>query len=375
MTRLCLYTNYVNTINYGAVYQAYSLSEYLSSLGCSVRILDIKRSKKQLLGNLNLNTVQSIPRILLTKLVSKQVGVRRQAFSEFRAMVPREALDYNSLDTLTEKYDCFVCGSDQIWRPLKLNGLIEETAFLGYSGDKPSISYAASMGVDSYSENNAITAKRLLSKIDHISVREENTCDYLRGLTGRQDITTVCDPVLLHTAQYWESKESPFPIEGRYILTYFIGNDRHRYEVISEYVKRHALKIVNFPFMSYVYRRGESKFGDYRLFDSTPPQWLYLIRNAELVITDSYHSTLFSILFHKRFRTITRDVYTSRFGIVKKFGLGNRLVDLSDLTASLEDPEVDNVNWKDVDARIAEFCEYSQVWLKSALASSTGETK
>ena len=94
-------------------------------------------------------------------------------------------------------------------------------------------------------------------------------------------------------------------IKGRYILCYFLGVNREHRKMAEQLKKKTGLKIVTLPHLD-EYVASDEKFGDYRLFDIGPAEFVNLIRNAEYVLTDSFHGTCFSILNHKKFVTFSR---------------------------------------------------------------------
>jgi hypothetical protein len=237
---------------------------------------------------------------------------------------------------------------------------------LDFVEGKPRIAYAPSIGISKYSQINERRVLHYLSKFNKISLREKSAKEYLADLTGRKDIAWVCDPVFLFDKDYWKQKQIKRTIAGRYLFCYFIEARKEVCCEIETFARNRGLQIVTFPFMNSFYKKFEAKFGDEQLYDVTPFEWLYLLDHAEWVITDSFHCSLFSTLFHKNFKSVRRNKFSSRFDIFNRLGVGDLVVDSYDIN---HDSEFE-IDWETVDKRIDDFRIESLEWLKSAIESS-----
>ena len=308
---MCIVTNYSTTTNYGAILQAYALNRVISDMGMSPENLyvvgdraDKKRKlKKQIKGLEAARLISEVKSSISRYRVRQQLEARKRAFEEFRFSIPHtERYLKSSLDSLQDRYDIFISGSDQVFRPNRYTGEPERHYFLSMvdQGRAVKASYAASMGIAAYDTGTALEVKELLSTFDYISVREKGARDYLRYLTGREDIVCSLDPVFLMERERWEEISRPYPVSGPYILVYMIHGTEKLLGSIKEFSRLKGLRVVTFPSMSYVYKRYEKDFGDICVTDADPGQFINLIKNAEYVFTDSFHGTAFSLIFNKR---------------------------------------------------------------------------
>ena len=146
-----------------------------------------------------------------------------------------------------------------------------------------------------------------LNKFDRISVREKSDINKLEDLCKKR-VEWVVDPVFLLTEKQWETVSSPVQlnINKEYIFCYFLGDDKRHREIAQKVAKMCNCAIVTIPYMQMNYRKCDSKFGDEKLLDLTPAQFLYLVKNAKGIFTDSFHATAFSIIFNKWFITFGR---------------------------------------------------------------------
>ena len=150
-----------------------------------------------------------------------------------------------------------------------------------------------------------------LSKIKHISVREESGARIVNNITGRT-VPVVCDPTLLFDGKDWMIIQEEAPIiEGEYIFVYFLGNNLLHREFVTRLKKETSLKVVCLPHID-EYVEADEACSDIRLYDIDPGQFLNLIRNAKYVCTDSFHCSAFSIQYEKNFFTFRRFSNTSR---------------------------------------------------------------
>lgn len=188
--------------------------------------------------------------------------------------------------------DCIIVGSDQVWRP-KYNYRIEDM-YLKFAGNFPikRIAYAASFGVDEweYTPKQTYECSKLAKKFDAISVREESgikLCDDNLGVCA----TWVLDPtLLLKKEDYLEvCKDVPFSTE-KILVAYVLDMSESVSELCKSVAKERGLVI----------KMLRADFGSVL----SVPEWLAMFRDASYVVTDSFHGTIFSIIFGKDFKSI-----------------------------------------------------------------------
>lgn len=239
--------------------------------------------------------------------VQKGNSIRNGCIDQYRKKYigPYSAVykGYGNLVNGAENYDAVIVGSDQLWTPAGIKSKFYNLLFVPDQIKK--VSFATSFGVGEVPPSQKKMTTQYLERINHISVRETRGAQMVKELIGR-DVTVALDPTLLFTGDEWRSI---FPeervIDEPYILAYFLGsNERHR-DAVEQLKKDIGLKVVTIPFMD-VFVERDLTFGDERLFNVGPIEFLNLIRGAEYICTDSFHGSVFSILNHKQFITFNR---------------------------------------------------------------------
>ena len=233
--------------------------------------------------------------------------IRADKFDAFSKKYFRLSQQYGSKKNLGEKckdnYSAVLVGSDQLWLPGNIAADYYTLNFVPETVN--TIAYATSFGQASLPNDSAKKASGFLKKIKHIGVREESGQKLIKQFTGR-DVPIVCDPTLLFTGEEWmniQQKESI--IKGKYILCYFLGNNPPHREFAKRLKKEIGCKIVAFTHLDEFVKSDEG-YADETPYDIDPADFLNLIRNAEYVCTDSFHCSVFSILYKKEFYTFRR---------------------------------------------------------------------
>lgn len=197
---------------------------------------------------------------------------------------------------INDAYDFFVVGSDQVWNP----------DFAGYGfyfldfvkDNKKKISFSASVGVTDISKEYAKKMQLNLSTFNAISVREQQANDLITSLTKRNDIITLVDPTMMIEPEEWSElaqKPENFKKE-KFILNYFLGEQSsERRKIISDFAEIMGYKIID------ILDKNDS------FYASGPAEFLWLEKNAELICTDSFHSSVFGILFNTPFLVFDRE--------------------------------------------------------------------
>ena len=198
---------------------------------------------------------------------------------------------------LNENYDAFVCGSDVIWSP-KFNA--GSGAYFLKFATKYAFSYAASFGTTELSNEYLSSLQDKLSNLRQISLREQSGVEIVEKYTDYSAVRVV-DPVILFDQKEWNNMLSlPDNREGEYIFVYAA----YRNELVDRFVeslqKKTGLKVIRGIY-------GPRQSFDYRQYPPSPEKWIQQLRDARYVVTNSYHGTLFAVLFHKNFYTVLED--------------------------------------------------------------------
>ena len=307
--------------NYGSQLQSYATTVELKKRGIDFEII---RYKKKITPALLL---KSLPRLFNPVFINDRVLVRYQKklkllmhpqlkqnnnirnsclakFSKehFTSLSPMY-YGYDELCKAAEKYDAVMVGSDQLWAP---SGITSNFYNLMFAPDeKTKISYAASFGVSQIEKKYHNLYNQFLSRMDFISVRENSGKKLVESLSDKS-AEVVVDPVLLLDKEDWD-REIPDKrlYDKPYIFAYFLGKSPEYRNAVTEFARKKGLKIVTSHHMD-SYNKADESFGDYAPFDVGPAEFVNLIRNAEYVFTDSFHGSVFSMLYKKKFLVFNR---------------------------------------------------------------------
>ena len=318
--------------NHGASLQAYALQRYLSELGHDVEIIDYKPD--YLSGHYKLwsvsNPVFDKPIIkqlyLLAKLPGRLVALRRKKkFDEFTKKYLRLTKQrYHSNEELKAnppKADVYIAGSDQIWNTLFQNG--RDAAFYLDFAPKSAkrIAYAASFATKDVVEEYKPFVQSMLRGLDCISLRERMSLPLLESL-GRNDGVAVCDPVFLLSKEQWNqllaSKKKTAP---QYLLVYDSDKSEKLKHIARRIACERGLAIYNISSFKLSYA---SK--DY--WCSSPIDFVRLIRDADCVVSNSFHATAFSLIFQRDFCVVNRSeaINERMLSLLEQYGLQDRLI-------------------------------------------------
>lgn len=352
--------------NYGGILQAYALQNTLNKLGHASTIIE-----QQYIQEINyLRIFFELPKRLFTKYILKkrkyifserannikQIEIRKYTNSFISEYIINKFItNYNQID-LTQ-FDAFIVGSDQVWRPLYNWGEIEKMflSFIPKEKKIKRISYAASFGNNEweFTDEQTETCKELLSRFDAVSVREIDGIELCRKYLKREDAVWVLDPTLLLDRNDYENLCKNVPcLEENTLCAYILDLNNDivlKLKTIAD-KKRLKLKIVS---------------ADNNCTLSVP-EWVAMFRDAKCIITDSFHGTVFSIIFNKEFYSITNiERGGSRFtSLLSLFGLINRL------NNSINEISSNNtkINWALVNQKLHQLRKYSIKFLTSTLS-------
>ncbi len=270
--------------------------------------------------------------------------------------------DRNSLGDL---FDVLVCGSDQIWNP----NSIDDESFVGSNTGniKRKISYAASIGRGSLSKFEAAYMIPRINALDAISVREQSAKKILEDCGVTKPIKVVLDPTLLLASEDWNQICSKRLIEEPYVFVYSFSDCKLKYQIVEQY-KKQGKRVVFIPYARRVWNCYDGASPMQPLYDIGPREFLSLIKYADVVFTDSFHSSVFSLIFNKRFYVFERSNQN------EKTSMNSRIYDLLS-TFSLEKcllnnslPDKDGlIDYSYVNEHILQLREDSIKWLLNAV--------
>lgn len=342
--------------NYGNKLQNYALLSVLKKM-YGKEVYTLQNFDTTTKGNLNTKVKKIIKYVIGLKAEREKVS-KQKKFDEYS----EKFLHYYSIPLMhgnTKKlqdFDAFVCGSDQIWNPYYNKDIDLFSA--SFSKKAKRISYAASIGLSSCPEKYKKLFSNCIGTMDSIGVREKEAKKILSELTDK-DISIQIDPTMLLTKKEWEKlEEKPHGnIPTKYILTYFVcAPILEVQETIQKFASKKGLEIVSL--------NDETCK---KWYDLSPNEFLYMIHHADFICADSFHATVFSILFGKAFHCFERNsgekenkqesrllTLLSYFGLEKRLGIENKIDDNS-------------IDKKSIDAVLEKLRYESIEYLKRAL--------
>lgn len=376
--------------NFGSALQTYATQRVLENLGYETSIFNINSvhgdiNKKKLKYYAGRIFYKDERKYLFNNLLSrgrKKTNVANDKYAENMRVRHKMYVDFNDkflkffpkvngwneLKNQSAACSHVIVGSDQLWRPSNIAGGYFTLEFVPDSVDK--IALSSSFGVSELPKGIQPHARRFLTRLNSISVRENSGKIIVKQLTGR-DIPVVCDPTMLLDAEQWMEIQAEKPIvEGKYILVYLMGdNPRHR-EFIKKLKDETGCRIIGLMHGG-TYVASDEGFADEEPYDVGPSEFINLIRNAEYMCTDSFHGSVFSILNKTKFFSFRRYEDTSVFSsndrlytLLKWTNLENRMLYG---TENVKECMKLSIDWNSVLDKVSKRREESMEYLTTSL--------
>lgn len=370
--------------NYGSVLQAYATQYKLTQLGfknetinydCTLKGVNkiIFRINCLRLKSMWIAKYESIKKRIKLKNINfaNNIQIRYKCFDKFICKNIHLTHKYSNITDIKPdcySYSAFLVGSDQLWLPLNVLINYYTLNFVPKAVNK--VSYATSFGVNKIPKFLENKYKYFLKNINHISVRELAGKKIIKDLINI-DVPIVCDPTLMLDAKDWmtiQKKEAI--INEPYIFCYFLGkNSVHR--IFAEKFK----KFTHFKIVALIhlddYVKYDENYADITPYDIDPGDFINLIRNAQYILTDSFHGTIFSIIYHKNFYIF------NRFSDKQKYSTNSRIDSLLALTRlesrrllGNEEPNTlinNSINYSTVDSELSKLKKVTENFLKQSL--------
>lgn len=362
-------TLYHANYNFGGLLQAYALPKVLKEhFGIEAEQIDYvptvqsvkeEQDNKKGIAKCFYRIIYNFGIFFFDKVNKKKLNRRKQAFDSFINEIPHgeTPCDYYTINESLNRYGVFVCGGDQIWNDFKEDQKIEVYSLQFVPSEHKKIAYAPSMAVLEASSSFKKVMRNGLNGLDAVSVREKKSLSVLQQLTDK-NIEVVVDPVLLMTADEWTRSARGTKNKGKYVLCYLLGDSTQQREAVKKAAKRLRLPVLTFPhILVNVVRKCDLFFGNIHDYTSGPREFIGLIKNAEMVITDSFHACVFSMIFKTPFAVFERggigetgNMNSRIYDFLEEYHLENQLVTAEELTEMKEIPKIDftyaHEHWK-----------------------------
>lgn len=296
--------------NMGSTLQAYAIGEMIKECGHSVEIIDYDETSAHRYWRIrpfieHIFFYMHIPPFGFKREYLVHRVRQEQRFNKFETTyLPLTAISYSSpkeLNKIASKYDKIVVGSDQIWNPFLFDSNFLG-GFLNEEERNKIIPYAPSIGTSDIGTIHQ-EQRQLLKSLNVLACREEIGAKIINEITGRK-VEVVLDPTLMISTDKWEYLANVHKCDipnKRYILTYFLGNNIPDDE-IKKQCKIENAEVINIS----MFNRPNGLKANFQAKDVGPGEFLYLIKNALYVLTDSFHATIFSWIFKRNFTVFER---------------------------------------------------------------------
>lgn len=344
--------------NYGGLLQNFALQQVLKRLGHEPKTIDFvgrvsftrylhSTSKQLLISVLKCRRPQIRPYVAIPTF-------RNPIMADFvNNHIDRTKIVHSYTKKIIngEHFDAVITGSDQVWRPI-YNRYIEDMYLKFVPDSIKKIAYAASFGVDTWEYNDKQTKRcaKQAKRLDAISVREATGVELCKTYLG-VNTQHVLDPTILAGAEAYKPLLKEKTEEQDYLFAYILDITPEKQAYVESMAKSKGLKAII---------QSADKNATLSVED-----WLSMIANSSLVVTDSFHGSVFSILFHRDFYSIVNIARGgTRFSsLLSPLGLEYRMGDVSQFTLTEPSP----IDWQQVDKILDKHRQDSMNFLTNAL--------
>ena len=277
--------------NYGNRLQNYAVQEVLNAMGCTactIRNKPVYNTDTNFFAIVAWNVLNTCKGVLLPKR-KKANRARQRNFSQFNKRIQFNRELYFGCFRY-DTCDYYITGSDQVWNPFF--GRLTQVDTLAFAKPEKRIAFSASFGVEQVPEDSKPIIAKEISEFKAISVREDAGKRIVEEITGRSDVQVLPDPTMLLPADEWGrlARKPQMLKTENFILTCFLGEvPEERVQEIFALAEKWDCNIINI-------QDRNSQF-----YECGPSEFLYLEKHAKLICTDSFHSSVFAILFDRPF--------------------------------------------------------------------------
>ncbi len=349
--------------NFGVCLQAYATEKYINKLGYNAEIINYINSYEhkhfKLIYDEN-DRFMGYFTSFAKNILLKKYYFYKKGFGKVKSHFNLSKKEYTSISEMKDiKYYALVAGSDQIWNP-EITSYLDEVFLLQFGEAEKRISIASSIGSKKPIESNEKIFKDAFKRFSDISVREQFAKKELDQLTEKE-IKILMDPTFLFARNEWIEllgrKSKYYNIQEKYILTYFIAGNKADYKArVREYSEKFNLPVWSIQFSNYHWKETSKRIMGIKIED-----FIALMANATLILTDSFHGTAFSINLNRNFVPFRHSGNPVRvIDLLEKLGIVDRL--------NLGVDEYKDVDYSMVNPKLEELREDSKKWIREALA-------
>lgn len=372
MTKIAKLT-WLHNGNYGSTLQALALQKFLKDNYFDVVDINYNASTKTKLINWVEN--RNSPELFIRKFQERKAKMqfaypelfieREKKFKLFQESNMTLSSLYRTpheVKNVSNDYDIFICGSDQIWSPALMNPVFYLDCI---PKNKVKIAYAPSFGVLNLSKYKKKRIAKFLESFNYISVRETQGQQLVKEIINKE-VPVQVDPTMLLSKTKWSEYTGERIEKDKYIFCYLLKSNSLYIEAVRRISIELNIKVIIVPTIKGPFQTG---FNEY--IDIGPSEWLNYIQNAEIVYTDSYHGGIFSAVFEKEFFLFKRfsdNDYKSEnsrvYTLIKLLGVEERLIDSDNIHLM---KGLDAINYTCVKSRIEKEANRSGEWILDIL--------
>ena len=371
--------------NYGSMLQAFATEMMMQKMGLPYLTIACRRPKDYMTENKYLYIIKKLMvadwNMFLGKRKIEQAKKRYpdfarncqkrdeafDGFSKEMFRVSKFCRNRSELQAMASEYSAFLVGSDQLWRTDSVEHGYYTLEWVPDGIRK--VAYSTSIGVKEVPWFQVKKNRWFMNRFDYMALREQSACDLVKRLTGR-DVQVVLDPTLLFTGDEWLHIQQDSPLfSEKYIFVYLLGNNPEQRAYIQQVKERTGCKIVALQQLD-DYIPSDEGFADEAPYVG-PKEFLNYIRHADYVFTDSFHCSVFSILYKRNFFTFSRFSESARQSTNTRIdnllhiaGLENRRWSVSD---DIESCISISMDFSGVDDRLEQMRQRSWSYLEEAL--------
>lgn len=295
-----------NSYNCGSMLESYAMQTILEKGNMNAEIVNFSSDGQKELYSVwfKNNSIRNIIKNIMLTTVHKRLVRNNNKYEEFKNKNFKLSKEYKTNDKISEKdYSIVVAGSDQIWNITIKD--YDSAYFLDWVKKARKVAYSPSFGAKNILKYSDNPQKYIdyINDFDALSIREKNGSKWLKDLINK-DVEVLLDPtMLLDREDYDKIMADDVKVDGKYIFFYSPGFNPEICAYVKKIADKYNLKVITWSTKAYCTKRIR-RFG-FELADyENPAMYLYLIKNAELVITTSYHGTIFSTIYRKKFITV-----------------------------------------------------------------------
>ena len=295
-----------NSYNCGSMLESYAIQTIVDKIAGNAEIINFSNNGQIKLYSVfyENNSMKNIIKNLMLFPHRKRIKKNNLKYEEFKNTYMNLSKEYHHISELDDSdYKNVIAGSDQIW-----NITIEdsdEAYFLPWVKNAKKIAYSPSFGAKNIMDycSNPEKYREMINNFDVLSIRENNGKKWIKELCNK-DVDVLLDPtLLLNVDDYKKLEYNNFNPKGKYIFFYSPSFNRNICKYVKQIADKYNLKVITWSAKSY-YLKMIKSFGFELAEFENPSMYLSLIKNAELVMTTSYHGTIFSTIYRKKFIVI-----------------------------------------------------------------------